>query len=1254
MHKQRLLASVAVAALFTVPGHADTTIDSSTSTALTTGVLLTSGSGTANAGNITIDSGDSVAIGKSSIGAITIDSSHWLYSDGAIKNTGESTAYGIHVDVSSNPVLTGASFTNAASSTITGSGIYLDSSSSLNLTGDGNGKIAIFFDGSTAGTYTGDVIVNGGAISVSGTSGYGIDFSGSTTFKGDLTFTGSSSLTMSDGSSTGIYFGGSSKFTGDLTLDSSSSIVMSDNSNTAISLASGSIFTGDMTLDGTITMHQETARSTSSSSLVALLMEGEFHGDLTVGSSAAISVIGAGSRGLSIEGYGIEGGALTITGSITTTGYSSTYDTTSSSTAISTYPEAGTALSIAANVDNGVMISGVAYSGASASSGSITAQGTSAAIAINPSLNTSVSQTAALTIGVYKYDGEYDTYDPGFSVYNRGTVSASPLGYNLAAVAVTTSGSSAYHTILTGGFYNSGSITATSATNTDSGVKASATAISIGSYTYLDNATFDSITGTWADSTLSSKLSSDQAAFVNNGVSGGTGSISATVSGGGAGSAVALYIAQYASVPSLYNSGTITASATTTDKTITTKSSFNTSYTEYAAAIYDASGTLTSIYNTGTISAYAGVLTSSSTTISDLDNDKQLAVAIDLSAGNTASASGSGVTITERATATNAATIVGDIYFGTGDNQVIDVQGTSSTYTASIYGNIVYGSTGTSAIADKLNVGAYGVVQGKVTAGTGPGVAVNVASNGVLALENDTTSLNAASVYVADSGSLSLGVSNNLTTYGVIKSKGTVTLAKGSNLYLTYNTFLPQGSNDYTLITASTGALTIDTNTLATTNANLQTNVSAGGTLPYLFKTANLEVTSDATNGDKLVLHVTPKTSSELSLTGYAAQIFPYANAALSNDDTLGSAMIYGIKNAKEAQTAYEAFVPNVTGGTRASAISITDQATGPVAARQRSLLMFAHSESGASIWANEFVQSIKDPGTGATSNSGTRELAGFKDNGFGMTVGIDSGNAKNGWYGGALTYYAGDVGELQRYSKTHEQWLMLTGYSVWRGKGLFFNSKLDIGYGQFDGKRGITLTTSTASSTTTTTYTRIADNKHQGALLSGGFSTGGYFNYGALTLSPTLSVDGLTMREGGYTENNPGTATTGDAFDLKVKPYYATSLRAFFGLDTRYDIDMGDFLLQPELRGGYRYDFLTDPTKLKVAFAYADTSGSTAGPGTEFTVTGPDPAKGSYVLGGTLATTTKDWTIGLHYDFVKGSNGVLQQVGTFSVTGRL
>ena len=227
-----------------------------------------------------------------------------------------------------------------------------------------------------------------------------------------------------------------------------------------------------------------------------------------------------------------------------------------------------------------------------------------------------------------------------------------------------------------------------------------------------------------------------------------------------------------------------------------------------------------------------------------------------------------------------------------------------------------------------------------------------------------------------------------------------------------------------------------------------------------------------------------------------------------------------------------------------------------------------------------------------------------------------------------------------------------MTGYSTWRGKGLFFDSKIDVGYGHIDGKRFINLNVGNSGSTTV--YTREADNKHGGALLSGGFTTGGILSYGATTIMPQLSVDGLLLREDGYTETNPNTTTIGDAFDLAVQPYYAQSLRAFLGFSVRYDINLWDFFLQPEARAGYRYDFFNNPVKLKAAFADMDPTVAGRQPGTQFTMIGPDPAQGNFVVGGSLAATTDTWSLGFNFDLVKASNGAFEQVGTINLLGRI
>ena len=75
----------------------------------------------------------------------------------------------------------------------------------------------------------------------------------------------------------------------------------------------------------------------------------------------------------------------------------------------------------------------------------------------------------------------------------------------------------------------------------------------------------------------------------------GHGTITAQVNGVLGGSATAISIAQFASLPSLVNLGTISASATTTKPT--------TILGIAAYGIFDASGTLSSITNIGAIEA---------------------------------------------------------------------------------------------------------------------------------------------------------------------------------------------------------------------------------------------------------------------------------------------------------------------------------------------------------------------------------------------------------------------------------------------------------------------------------------------------------------------------------------------------------------------------------------------------------------------------------------------------------------------------
>src|SRR6185312_6999763 len=207
--------------------------------------------------------------------------------------------------------------------------------------------------------------------------------------------------------------------------------------------------------------------------------------------------------------------------------------------------------------------------------------------------------------------------------------------------------------------------------------------------------------------------------------------------------------------------------------------------------------------------------------------------------------------------------------------------------------------------------------------------------------------------------------------------------------------------------------------------------------------------------------------------------------------------------------------------------------------------------------------------------------------------------------------------------------------------------SQLNVGYGTLRGRRVLSIDDLNGN----TLITRTAVGKRASEMASGGFSTGFIFNSGGTVLMPQFSMDALTLREEGYTESGGGAG-----LDLHVQPYYANSVRAFLGADLRQDLKMGSFFLQPELRAGYRYDFINGQEKLKVNFAGDQTVSPVVAAGSQFTIVGPDPAKGNLVVGGGLAVTTDAWSVGVTYDYARGVGGTkgTNQDAMLTLIGRI
>ncbi|MGZ6021315.1 MAG: autotransporter outer membrane beta-barrel domain-containing protein [Rhizomicrobium sp.] len=1059
-------------------------------------------------------------------------------------------------------------------------------------------------------------VTNGGTFTFTGTtSAVGLLIDGTKTTTGSFTNSGTIDLTGTGTNKIGLHLSGAGSYTGGVTFDSASIVRIAGDQSTGILQDSGFVLNGDLSLGGNFTMTPTTANGTTASSVALASLLGTINGNVIVNSGAIYTAIGDGATGISISGHlmacttsgcpATSIGTFANSGSIVAAGVA-TRSTTGANA------ESGSAVVIGNSIDGGFLnngsdgVTGVANA-------VISANGVLApTLLISPSIQA--------TTGIVIKPDTADTNAGTFGFINRGSITAAAEDNNQNTRDVVISGASSQTVNINGGIFNSGIMTA-QATSVTSGNAVSATALQIDSYVSIPNI----------------EVSGESNSGTN-----GNGRIAASVTGTQGGTATAILIdgaPVSGTAVTLVNKitvdtgGSIFATATVTDPASSVVTQL------VAIGIEDRSNSLANINNFGTISAQTTILTNGHTAIAHAVDVSLNTIGLDFE---------------------NKGTVIGDVLFGTGDSSyVLTGSGSGIGQVASHTGAINFAGGN-----DNLTLNSFANVAGAITSqGT---LTVSVADHATLAVQNVVTG-SGTNLLVKDftttGGNLStvdLSVTSGLATRALIEATGTIAFSPGTNLGITYGSFIPAGGT-FMLLSAPTGNLSITPGDLA----NYNQAIGGATTIPFLFNSASLAINPIGGN-DVLELTVVPKTQTQLGLSGYAVQMFPLANVAISSDDALGAALVAGINSQADAQKVYSAFAPDVSGGTRAVAISITDQATGVVSARQRQLRLFSKEPGELTLWGNEFGEYLSTHGQtkrgvdGVTLPTGTCTtscpsvtLNGFKDHGFGFSLGLDSGAPEDGWYGAAFTFYTGDVqagsGTTKPTSKTGELWYLLTGYTDWRGRGLFVDSQVSVGYGQLKGKRFLDLTVPVAGTTNTTTFSREADSNRAALVGTLGLTTGVLMKFGSTFFTPQLSIDGLTMREEGYTEINGGSG-----FDLAVKPYYANSLRAFLGTEVRQDINLGDFFLQPSARVGYRFDFLNDATKLRAQFSDSNTATLGTNPGTPFTIRGPDPSRGNIVGGLNLNATTDNWTIGLSYDFVRGSNNATEQTGTLSLLGRI
>ncbi len=1248
MTKHRLMLSAATAALLTAPfaisaGRADTTITSTGKTAINT----------TTDGNITISSGG-VGI-KATGAAVTINSNNFLINQGSISNSNTSSAMGVAINTSGGNIVSSTGFLNQGG---------------INLTGTGNGKSALVIEGgntffapitfqSVTTTVGSSASLAGSSLSVVGDNSNVITLFQGTTIDGDVNLAGSMSLTPS--------------------------IKSTAQGNTAIDIEGN--------LNGNFVIGQLASVSSVGNQARGLVILGALApcaDNSGVGYTCANSGTAAASAG-AFANFG----TIVVVGTTFPNRKGGNFE--SGSAIVFGNSVAGGFLNAGPSTSNGT-VAAATITGNGDLAATSTANVFSPVILIDPSQTVTISQTTVRGPAIFGNVGtSVDSVDGGrgYSFINHGNISAQPTDPDISSLAVAIQGSSATNftclgvvtggvcntAAATGGLLNTGTLRAQAITKEDTTSNTATEAVLIGAY-----ATVPRI---------------DVAGEFVSGSSFTPGIISAAVAGPGGGIATAVQIGNLAVVPQIdvLQHGTIAAQIqTSTLSPDAINATAGSPFTQSATAIVDQSGSLRLINNAGAILALTTLQTpgANATVVNVSQAINLLAGSIGHTVINNSgtiegdvlfNSGGSGNTL-------NVGN-VGDVTnpndtTGNANSEITAIQGTAVSNTpfnyATLTGRIDTAISGAppitetnfisfgSGIGNLLHVGGFGYVNSIIVAAPG-GLNIHVDNNGQLFLAAPIGgSVNVHDLIVANGGTVGLTLTqNNATSVTPVILAGTdgatnptVTLSN-ANIGLRLGGFISSGTTAAStasptrqVITLISSSTTINDTTLAQQDANLSQNI------PFLFESQSDTAGNSAGVPDPLsfngahtdlLLTLLPRSTGAtnadgtpgLNLQGDAKQVFPFAAAALANDPLLGSAIggsvtLYktngvpssGINVAASQQRVQQIFsqmTPDVSGGTRQVAIMITDQETGPVAARQRLLRSYADQTGELSLWGEQFVGNINNKGRADADGT----LTNYKDHGFGFSLGMDVGSARNGWYGGAISYYSGDVSEtLPRDSLTHEQWYMLTGYSDWRGKHVFIDTTGSVAYGSFTGNRILQVGD----------QNRDAIGKRAGLLAALGATGGVFLKYGFLDILPHVGLDGLTTREEGYTESGGG-----DGLDLQVAPFYANSLRGSIGSDFKTSFNLLGAAISPEARLGYRYDAVNTAVKLKGGFV---STGGLNGPNNTFTFVGPDPDSGNAVAGLSLGAGTDTWNLGINYDWIRGNNGSTSQVGTLTLLGRI
>ncbi|MFN3910723.1 autotransporter domain-containing protein [Hyphomonas sp.] len=1029
-----------------------------------------------------------------------------------------------------------------------------------------------------------------------------------------------------------ITLGSGAPLAGSISLASGSSVLVEGNDSSGLLLLSP--LTGDLTTKGSISVIGTNAQGITASGLIA--------GDVLIGGS--VSVVGEGGTALRLDD-GVTG-ATSLNGSLISTGFvfssSSNYVApalvTSSTVPLEDRFDAdellvgGPTVVIGASLGQGLLINGAVIDpdlsddeseddtkdttedfNENRASAVITSYGSAPALLISADWNGTATEDLILgevleTVRDTLDDDDDDDVDEAliqfaydYGLINRGTISAygTNVGFDSLAVAILGSSASNYSTLVSGGIYNSGTITS-------SAYEANATGILLGTNTQVPT-------------------------LIN------AGTIQALIASEIDTTAVALDIAGTASLSSFENSGTITSRATGNAGTV--------------YAVRDQSGTLNSVINTGSISAH--YLTDSI----DL-TVREDGVAFDLSANTT----GVTLHQYERAATYDAngddeinaldtldPSLTGNILFGAGDDQLILEAGTltgdvafaggANTLTASdttIDGDVSFEGlssslllTNSAVLTGDVSFGASGTSSFVLTDGaTYAGTLTNSGSQLAVDISASRIRLDYGSSVAASSLSFGSGTELILaidpataTSEPVLDVTGSVSIASGVTISPIFTRVLDE-SSVYTIIEADdlSGSLNLS-------------DISLTADAPYIYL-AELQLTEG--DSDTLDLVYRLKTASELELDVNESSAYSAVLDLFGTSDRL-SEVFASISTEKDFSQAYNQLMPQRSDASVSFLNSQTTAAFGALADQMN--LLAASPGRAPKAWIQESF-TFSDVKTDTN-------IPGYNGSGFAVSAGIDLPVDGLDAFGVMMNFSSGRYEEKSGGDKPVST--TGTGVGVYALKQLdkaFVRGAAQVAKVDFSSSRDLNVIfgepDNFRSDSDVLDGQDISDTMSgdwQGYSLAATVAAGTEFRAGSFYARPEVSAEYFRLQQDAYKET---ALRYGDlALEIGSAESERAAVSALLALGKEWDVQNGLYKVFPEIRMGVRHQLLDSPYSTTSRFANGDET---------FLIESQETAGTAAIGGFSLNSSSDIFTARLSYDVELSEGGTVHYIGASGV----